>query len=334
MNGCTMYQDKQIIFQDLTYTQIHDIASYSEKPFCIVLFDSTFNLSSYKDRMKDYQIVDHAIWNFANTDTNQNLWYKFLFGTEKTPFTLVFNQNGTLKNIVYGISQYAFKSIRASLTSMSKENRYIHFGFLENSIINIIPQNINSFFNNLIKIESDFNNCKRPNYDSIIASINELEYPYNLYLRIKYEDRYQNKNSSIVHAKELLNKYSNSNYAGVFSPLLMSINKSINRNISNKDEFYISTSLNKYNCHLNDTISIKVLVTNNTNSTVEIKKFEPSCNCIVQTKASPMTIPPKQIVNYEFYFITEDKGEIYREIYFYTNRDLPVAIANFKVFVQ
>lgn len=334
VNGCTSHQNEKNIFQDFEYQQIKEIASSSGKYFCIILVDSTFNISSYKKKISSAESTQYTIWNFVNIQTSQHSWYKYLLGSEKTPFTLVFNPNGKLRNIVYGISKYAFESIESSLRPISQKTCYEHFGFLENSAIPISPQKINSFFDRMIKIKSSSNNNEKSYYDSLTTSIKDLEYPYNLYLKINYERRHLHNDSSILHAKELLNKYGNTYYASIFKSLFLDINEQINQCVNITNKLQISVSPSSYNCHINDTLKIKVQATNNTQSAIEIRKIEPSCNCITQTGTFSMAIPPKQIVEYEFYLIPEEKGEIYREIYFHTNSDLPVAIAEFKVFVE
>lgn len=334
VNGCNLHQSEINTFQNLEYQQIRDIALSIDKEFCIILVDSTFDISSYKDKICNAEIAQCAIWNFVNVDINQNSWYKYLLGTLKTPFTLVFSPDGELNNITYGVSKYAIESIKNSLQSISQEISYKHFGFLENSVIIIKPQDISRFFDRIIKIKSNSDDYDNSYYDSINASIKDLEYPYNLYLKINYEKRFLHNDSCIIHAKELLSKYGNTYYANVFKPIFVDIHKLISKDCDIRDRLKLSVSPNIYYCNINDTLQINVQITNNTQSIVEIDKIEPSCNCITQVGTFPKTIPPKQAVEYKFNLIPEEEGEIYREIYFHTNSDLPVAIAEFKVFVK
>lgn len=122
------------VYFNIDYPEIKEQAKTRKQPFCIVLTDSTYNSKLYFQKIKQTQ--DKAIWNFINTELPQNHWYQHLIGSQKRPFTLVFNKEGKLVNIVYGVSHYAIQSVESSITTPQNIS-YLFFGFASNSTLTI-----------------------------------------------------------------------------------------------------------------------------------------------------------------------------------------------------
>ena len=102
---------KERIRYETPFEKMKEEAGQKGKKFCIVLTDSS-DIKEYRNTVVlAMKHNNQAIWDFINTDNPDNRWYEWLLGTWNSPYTLIFDKNGKLENIVFSISENLFKFI-------------------------------------------------------------------------------------------------------------------------------------------------------------------------------------------------------------------------------
>jgi len=331
VNACSYIQEEKKWLYDLTYNQIKERAQLSDREFCIIIYNEDYDLNLYKAKIISPEIRNKVLWNFVNTDFHQHSWYKYLLGSEKVPFTLLFDRTGHLKNIVYGISRYSHESIKSTILFPQRNIKYKNFGFNENSIININYYSIDSYIDEIINIchDSTYTNVQR--HDKLNHSISKFEYPYNLFLKLCLDTLELQKDSIAILANKMFRKFANAHYSAIYKPLFKEIS---DRTTTGKTPLFISIPQDGKHYPIESLINITAKVTNITADTIKITKIEPSCNCITLTDTQTNAIPPFSTLEYKFLMEADMSGELFREIYFHTDSCVPLIIAEFKIIVN
>ncbi|ADV42478.1 DUF1573 domain-containing protein [Bacteroides helcogenes] len=331
--ACSQTPRKTEIYYNEEYNAIKEKASAYKAGFNIILVDSNYDLQKYKDKIIHPNETKKTLWNFINVGIPQNHWYKHLLGTEKVPFTLSFNDTGNLVNIVFGISKYADESINFTVAPTTANGlSYTNFGFKENSVITAKGTKICSLIQQIIDIRQNTLLTDKEKYNSLNHLMKDTVYPYGLYLKFKYTISFAPKDSTLTLAKEFLTRYSDRQYAPIFKPLIQEAYNFLNP--QRKTALQITTNLNKQYYHKGDTIRISVKITNRSSSTIPITSIEPSCDCIKSIPGYDSQILPHRSTEYHFLMKAEDKGELYREIYFNTNPDTLPMVAEFNISIK
>lgn len=334
LSGCFPSEKEKNIFYEMSYQQITEESQSRQKGFCLILTDSNFDCNKYQKKIISTELKDKVLWNFVNTDKESNHWYKYLLGSEKTPFTMVFNDKGKLINIVFGVSSFSYCSIASAISTCSPEEiRYKNFGFAENSVLATDNLDINTFLNDLIQIHQDQSNAASLKCEKIKESIKEQEYPYNLFLQIQHSLSFMPKDSVNHLAERLIRKYTNAYYSPTFKPLLTTTKIILNQDKNEPLHLKVQIPDNHTFC-IGDNIQITVKASNLTQDSLRLIRIEPSCNCITMKDAPWRVLPPSSTTEYNFQMKAEETGELYREIYFETDTDIPLTVADFKLFIN
>lgn len=330
-----LFTDCSSSFQEnysTTYEELMSHAIDQNSKFCIVLIDEKFQIDKYVNKVIINPYKNRALWTFIDVNNKANEWFKFLLGTSKTPFTLIFNENGKLENVTYGISKYACISIWNSLSTKESTNTFKNFGFLENSVIDSNTTNITEQLNNIIRIRNDSDLTDEERLCLLNSLIKNIDYPYSHYLKILALFNQSKKDSLNMMINSFIHNYSNSFYISIYAPLFEQLNNLKDKSV-NCSELKIQTWLNNTQYQVSDTIKIEVCLSNKTTENIIINRIEPSCNCIKIADQKNTVISPNKSHTFKFYMIADEIGSIYREIYFYTNTCVPY-IANFKIHVN
>ena len=94
-----------VLRNEVSFKHIKEEASLNGSGYCIVLVDDDYDIQYYKSKIIDKNEGNPCLWNFVNVDRPENYWYKWLLGTWKSPFTIIFDNDGQIENIVFGTSE-------------------------------------------------------------------------------------------------------------------------------------------------------------------------------------------------------------------------------------
>ena len=296
-------------YYDLEYLQLVQLTQSNNKYACIVLTDSTYNEQIYQDRIEKANLKNKFLWDFVNIDKEKNYWYKYLIGTEKVPFTLVINHSGEVSNIVYGISRLAIQSISAS-DNIKEEHR--NFGYKANSILRDTPCD-NKFITQLIKL---YTNEPDSTYENQLRhSIQTIEYPFNLYLMMKYYRENNIEDSVSYYTEALSMKLRKLEHRIIYKEIIEQYREQLF--IENNVKISHLNQQSQY--PINKVSSIFIRIKNLSYPEIKIDHIETSCECLKSTPIKKSTLKPFEEQTYEFKLLPVEQGHLYREIYFYSD---------------
>ena len=311
---------KERIRYEMSYEKIKEEAGQKGKKFCIVLTDSS-NIKEYRNTViLAMKHNNQAIWDFINTDNPDNNWYKWLLGVWNSPFTLIFDKNGQLENIVFGISEYARISIESTISPHNGGIPHRNFGFRKNSAIPESIMNVNEFIESHLQLIADTTETYYGKYLKADSLAMISEYPFSEYLKLHYGSHVFSRDSIAKMAHSFIKRYLHSSYPKMtYSSLIQKIGKKyLPEDMQSPLE--IETHIAKGPYRVGDEANITVSVTNYGHENITIEKIETTCGCI---KTLPTgrhfrkTIRQNETVNYRFSMELEYSGTIYHEIYFY-----------------
>lgn len=318
-------------YSNLSFPTAIDMAAKDKKHFCIVLVDSTCDIKQYKDKVSRADISHPVIWNYVNIGLRNNLWYTYLIGSNKTPFTLVFNAEGNLQNIVYGISQYAIKSIKFSIDSIGT-NPLQDFGFIENSLLRM-SQNCHDILTQIIHISMKYPHLSENNYRQLTTSIHKQRYPYNTFLKIYYDKEITKTSNDNSVLKNWIMEYGRPPYSTIYYGLISKITSILSE--EEGSQLILQPTSENYDCLLNDSLHFSIKAINLSADTIHIQSIEPSCYCVKLLDNNwSKHILPKQSVEYHFLFIPDKEESVYREISFLSNANIPIGNVGITIHVK
>jgi hypothetical protein len=175
--------------------------------------------------------------------------------------------------------------------------------------------------NALLSCKQNLDEGKNIN-DSINFWLNQSNHPYLLYLKSLSEVQQGRHEESVFWAGEFLSEINhNIYYAQVYSNLLGKVKTIINPNYSLDDEGMLSVaeelSLGNFTLHQSQPFSITVA--NTGKSPLTIHDVRLSCTCVKMADKRNLTLQPGESGKIDFVFTADIKGNVMREITFFSN---------------
>lgn len=313
-------ETKKVYQFNLSIAETTKIASKTNKDFCIVLIKDSIQIVKYKHAIKNNGLDQFYIFNFIDIDIPANNWYQYLIGSIQTPFTLVFKDK-KCRNIVFGISKYAIQSIKNTKDDITQND---NFGFLENSIFHL-SSNACALIQQVLEYTSD----SLYNQNILNSSLTQFTYPYNLFLKFQYHHLAHVKDSIDYYCFKLLSEFQNPEYNYIYNKLFEKVKKL--NNLTNPLSF--KTDQVHYSCKKDSTINLYVTVRNDTSIPLKITRVESSCECLTINYPAHI-IEPNTSKVYNSSFSSNETGTHYREIFFYSDAEVPINIIGFNITVE
>lgn len=329
---CSKLDDVRI---EMPIEQLRNEAMLENSFFCIVLIDDACDIQQYEKKIISNSIGKRCLWNFLNVNNQINIWYKWALGISKFPVTLVFNTNNILVNTVYGVSEYACKSIIGAISSSDNiDIPYKNFGFRNNSIAAIEEYNMNDYIHSIMNLFED--TLRTPSEKFLIADRLSLLYenPFTDYLKVFYGVDFLKNDDVDALAMEYVNRYAyDLFYMYPYFELVQNIGKSI---LYAEMPYPIEIEVCKKDmeCNLGDTLSILVSVKNTSDEDVEIKDIIPGCDCIKMPENVCQVIFANETISYVFSVVANKIGKMNHKIYFFTDCKMPLTVADITINVS
>ena len=300
--------------------EIRELALKLNKDFCLVLIKDSNQIEEYKSRIKSNHTNSQFVFNFINITNPSNHWYQYLIGSNKTPFTFVF-KNNSCRNIVFGTSKYAFQSIKNTQENISNSD---YFGFYENSILPA-SKCVNTVIQQLLELTLD--SIKGKEQHILNNSMTKIVYPYNLFLKIK---SLRTQDSIDYYSYKLLSEFQTPKYNYIYRNIFEEV-----KDITNMtNTLIITTDKEQYNCNQGDSINIYIKAKNNTPIPIKISRLETSCECLSIVAQLPHIIRPKTSHTYTLNFSSKEIGRHYRELFIYSDAEVPISIIGMNINVK
>lgn len=278
LNSCShtlpVYSEKDI-------REIKEIASAKKKKFCMVLYkdsDIIFNTYLNKFNSNFLSLKQKAIFNFVNTNKEENQWYRQLLCLQTSVATCIFSSKGELINIIGGASSYSFNDIKESI---KHETYNKTFGY-KTPLIFQTPEESIEVMNKLFICKENIDDKKDIDSD-INWTLEKIQYPYNVYLKLLNE--HQVKKDTLVSIKlgeQLLNMKKEKEYATVYKNIFDETEYIVNPDY--KPEFLNHLIINKDiylpNCKVNTSKDFYLELENQGEDTILIDEIDLGCDCL------------------------------------------------------
>lgn len=307
-----------IVYTNKTFEDINSIAVNENRAFCIILIDSSQELSKkYLECLqKDYKyLTKRAIYNIADVKSETNKWYRKWLQPTSLPLTCIFSSEGLLIDLIPGASKetflYSAEAIKQThATAFHWPNRF------KRNKNEVIP-----FLSALLKqkrsIDSNINNSYE--LDHLVDSI---YYPYSLYLKLARAQKAQDSLVSQEAAAALVETETPFNLNLYLEEYILA-KKILDQTFDIKAEPNIRVSTDNIvlsNSKINLQAPVHIVIYNDGDLPLKIDKIHISCSCLeLRGKNEDIIINGKKSYVAKFLFTPQSRGLTSRDIFIASN---------------
>lgn len=197
--GCS--KTDTIIYQNKAFEDICSLANTNNRPFCIVLSDSTQILSKeyFMYLQKNYKyLTEKAIYNIiVDINSPENGWYIKWLCPVSIPLTCIFSADGALIDLIPGAAKETFLYTDLALKEREATNYHCpnRFKLDKVELISAIGDVLQA------KIKLDKNEDASPLIDNAIGKV---KYPYSLFVKLQNDIKRHDTLNMQVTSSELL----------------------------------------------------------------------------------------------------------------------------------
>jgi len=317
--SCKNTNTKLVVFYGQELEYMKDIAKKKNKMLCVVLSRPDCPpCEHYVQNIDELykHLASKAIFNIVNVSLPENQWYLHWLCTGGSPTTCIFSPDGELIAVVAGIKRNAVECIKLSIAGDTQCADYFHARhyFAKDGQRMQALNALLSGKQNLDKGE-DIRHI-------ISASLNQSTNPYAIYLKSLNEEKQGHHEEAVFWAEQFLDAISsNSYYSRVYSNVLGQIKTIINPNYSPFDEGMLSVTkeLSLGDHQLNQSTPFSLMLTNTGKSPLLVHDIRLSCSCVKIKGERRLALQPGESQKMEFIFTADVKGNVIREITFFSN---------------
>lgn len=318
-----------IILSNKAMIDIQHIAQQKNISYCVVIVEpSSRATEKYKEWLKNHPNLNGSIFNFVDINLPQNNWYKQCLLPMVYPLTCVFAPSGELLDIINGSTFESF----SFLTQVIKEKK----ACLENDVannFNLNKKDVIYAINKIIKCKISLDKGENIQ-EQILKTLNFIEYPYNLGLKLQNELLYHLDTKKT--AAQLLT-YKNTNNILIYSDLFLVAQQIITPNYNqntapsiylNSDTFYINS------CVLGQVYKFELNIKNPGKFPLTIFDIASGCGCLKFVGEKKNILPAGHKLCLPFELKPDVSGEIERNVYIISDAIDPLKQVNIKAFVK
>ncbi|GEM_PF-400014 len=310
-------QQEATIEKGKTFDEL--LALADEQPFCVVLTDTTQNLSKeYLQLLKaDYNsMAKKAVVNLIDISMKESEWYIKWLKPVSLPLTCVFSADGQLLDLIPGSAKESFLYTKQAIEN-EKMTAYHWPNSFQRSKNELIP-----FLDQVLAFQS---NSDRINNTSGVQGeelSDSLHYPYVDYLLLKAALLNKDSADVIKYAKRLLKQESSATLETYKDEFIVA-KKTIDPTFSLRKAPNIRTTNEKItltDLQAGKSVPIAITLYNDGEEQLNIEKIAMSCTCVyLDGPDSEIVTAGKRSYTAKFNVKPEDKGALSRDIYIYSN---------------
>ena len=313
MISCNNCKETSLYYNE-NFEEIYTHANETGCNFCIVLLDSTQELSNqYKKKLENVLSSENAVFNLVDINKPENEWYVKWLCPISLPLSCVFTSDGTLVDLIPGSAKESFLYTKDALSKGKTTNYHYQNRFNEKKGI-IIP-----LYDQILKCSIGLKEGTFVNFnDSVLES---LKYPYPFYLRI-LGNLIENDTVNARLIAEGLIKLENPYYLSAYRNEFIIAKRTINPNfdISNEPNIRVSEDvITLSDSKVGEIVPFNIMIYNDGNQSLKVSEIYKSCTCLELKDSDNLTIFPKDSVKVHFTFRAEQQGEILRDIFITSN---------------
>lgn len=313
---CTVKEP--IIQNDKEFNEILEISRQQDRPFCIILTDSTDGISrKYLESLTSSYtyLTKRAVFNFIDISSNKIDWYIKWLAPASLPLTCVFSRDGKLIDLIPGAAKESFLYAEQAIKDQ-KITGYHWPNKFQQKKASILP-----LLNQLLDFKENMDIGKKriASFKSIPDS---LSYPYLDYVLFKTVAMNKDTVSAIQKAHTFL-ALESADMMELYKEEFIEAKKMINPGFRVENAPNIRTNKEKIileNLKKGQIMPINIVLYNDGIEPLKIEKINMSCSCVsLEGPNKGITIMGKKSHNAKFYFKPENEGNVLRDIYVSTN---------------
>ena len=311
---CHPPHEDQQFYTNLSIEETLNHANNAKSNFCIVLLDSTQDLSiQYKQYLTKSIQSKNGIYNIVDVNLPQNEWLVKCLCPLFLPLTCVFSSDGTLIDLIPGATmESSLYTKEALLNGQTTKFHYVNrFNRAKEHIIPLYNEILSC---NLNLRQGFFTELNNPLIDS-------LKYPYPHYLQILGNILNNDTINAQKSAKKLINIES-PYFLSLFRNEFIMAKKIINPkfDISNEPNIRVcKDTIIIQNHKAGESVPFDIFIFNDGESPLNISNIFMSCTCLNFDKLENTNIPPKDSIKVHFTFKAEEHGFFSRDIFITSN---------------
>lgn len=304
--------------EDKAFEDVRRLAMEADKPFCIVLLDSTKGLS--KEYIQSLQhnydyLTQKAVFNIIDISSGESSWYIKWLLPMSLPLTCVFSSNGQLIDLIPGVAKESFLYTDQAIESQRITEYHWPNSFQKNkkSAVPLLG-GLLSFQNNIDKGEYSWND-----YEVLSDS---LQYPYADYLLLKTAVMSEDTTIMTKRARQLL-RLETSGALELYKDEFIEARKILDPDFSLSKAPSIRAATDTINLEglkVGQSIPIDIVLYNDGEETLKIEKINMSCTCVsLEGPDEGIIVKGKKSDTRRFYFKPENEGQMSRDIFILSN---------------
>jgi len=323
-HSCANRNERLVVLYDKEFEYVKALAKKEGKHFGIILSrpdcpPCQHYIKHLGELYKD--LASKVIFNIVDVSLPEHQWYRHWLATGASPTTCIFSPNGELKAVVAGITKNAIECIKSSIAGNTGCSRYFYRNHFRTS------SDVIEVLNTLLNCKLDLDKGKDIS-DAINVALARSQHPYTVYLKSLSEVIKGQQAEAAYWANEFLQMVNSSSYLSrVYSNVNAKMRTIINPNHRpGEDEGILSVvekiALGDRRFRQSDPFSLTL--TNTGSSELVVHDIQSGCTCVRLASERTLTLQPQESQNVDFIFTGDIRGDVFREITFFSNGANPM----------
>ncbi len=310
------------IVYDRTLEQMTADAKKSGEDFCVILSRTDCppcgalieNLNSAPSR----KLFGKAVFNVVDVQLPENSFYLQWLYVGSFPTTCVFSSDGKLKAVVSGATRTAMECIGSAKDGDTKCADYFYSRHYP------ISGNYLTMLNELLACKQRLDRGEDVGAD-LDRVLSKTYYPYPVYLKAINEEK-QGRHDSAVNAAERLLEFHETQYLYLYSDLFLQAKYLVNPDYKPEQDGILAMEeeILLADCKVGEPRKVTIRVENPGEFPAFIRDIQMSCTCLELLSSKQHKLEPGEAVDIDVEFTAESRGEVYREVMFFSNSSQPI----------
>ncbi len=314
---------KTIVVYDRTLEQMVEQTRQEGRERFIIVMSSPDcpPCADYVENMRhktNKQSFGKAIVNVVDASLPENKWISHWLCSSAFPTTVVFSADGKLEAVISGSTGAAMECIGKTMKGDSKCADYLyqkHYPVNGNHI---------ALLNELLECKKGIDKGEDMS-ETLDRIMQRTNYPYPTYLKALNEDKQGRRDEAVLHAQKML-EYDKIYYYYVYDDLYRQTKYIINPDYTPQEDgmLVMAEEIILDECKVGEPRRVAIRVENTGKFPTWIRDINTSCTCVELLSPKQHRLEPGESIDVDVEFTGENKGEVYREVMFFSNSSEPL----------
>ncbi len=304
------------ILYDQTLEETKKLAKQDNKVICVVLTKPDCpSCSGFVQNLGERygHLASKVIFNIVDVSLPENQWYPQWLCTGAFPTTCVFSANGELQAAIIGAAAACQQCVASAIAGDFKCAR-----FFENPQFPAKGEQGVAMLNGLLFCKQNLEQSQDISTD-IEPFLEYNRYPYSLFLKFLNEEKQGRHEDAVYWAKQML-ALESPYYNFVYDTLYKQARSLVNPNYMNESGVLsVVKELKLDGCKYKEAKPFSLTLKNTGQSPLSIRNIAVSCTCLKLLSAKQQTLQPGQSVKVDLVFTPDVRGDVFREVTFFSD---------------